>query len=142
MTILENILTINESCYSTGTFTFDTSNPNSCVTFLQGYENCSLTCIAESNLCVALSDYNFAVIPGNTALTGLGEDYASKIVLSEIADEYGVSRNAVFDQIKKTISILEKYESHLHQLRNKELLIKASESEDINEIKKIISQII
>ena len=68
--------------------------------------------------------------------------YYDDLSLSEIADEYGVSRNAVFDQIKKTISILEKYESHLHQLRNKELLIKARESEDINEIKNIISQII
>ena len=79
-----NILTINENCYEEGEFTnFDTTKPNDYVTFLTGYENCRLTCILESNLCVSLDDYNFGVIPGNTALTGLGDDYASRIVLSE-----------------------------------------------------------
>lgn len=98
-----NILTINESCYKEdGSFTFDTSNPNSCVTFLEGYENCSLTCILESNLCVSLNDYNFGVIPGNTALTGLGEDYASRIVLSEKADEATISERANIIAVKKS----------------------------------------
>ena len=113
-----NILTINESCYSTGTFTFDTSNPNSCVTFLQGYENCSLTCIAESNLCVALNDYNFAVIPGNTALTGLGEDYASKIVLSEIADEETISERANIIAVKKSNINSEKTKALVEALKD------------------------
>ena len=97
-----NILSINESCYASGTFNFDTTNPNNCVTFLPGYENCSLTCIAESNMCVALSDYNFAVIPGNTALTGLGEDYASRIVLAEKTDENTISERANIIAVKKS----------------------------------------
>ena len=96
-----DILTINESCYKEdGSFTFDTSNPNSCVTFLSGYENCSLTCILESNLCVSLNDYNFGVIPGNTALTGLGDDYASRIVLSEKATEETISERANIIAVK------------------------------------------
>ena len=98
-----DILTINESCYKEdGSFTFDTSNPNSCVTFLSGYENCSLTCILESNLCVSLNDYNFGVIPGNTALTGLGDDYASRIVLSEKATDETISERANIIAVKKS----------------------------------------
>ena len=97
-----NILTINESCYENNTFTFDTTNPNSCVTFLPGYEDCKLTCILESNLCVSLSDYNFGVIPGNTALTGLGDDYASRIVLAEKNDEETISQRANVIAVKKS----------------------------------------
>ena len=97
-----NILTINDSCYDDNTFTFDTTNPNSCVTFLPGYEDCKLTCILESNLCVSLSDYNFGVIPGNTALTGLGEDYASRIVLAEKATQETISQRANVIAVKKS----------------------------------------
>ena len=97
-----NILTINDSCYENNTFTFDTTNPNSCVTFLPGYEDCKLTCILESNLCVSLSDYNFGVIPGNTALTGLGEDYASRIVLAEKAAQETISQRANVIAVKKS----------------------------------------
>ena len=44
------------------------------------------------------------------------EDYS----LAEIASSYDVSRNAVFDQLKKTYSLLEKYEEklNLHQKAN------------------------
>ena len=97
-----NILTINYSCYENNTFTFDTTNPNSCVTFLPGYEDCKLTCILESNLCVSLSDYNFGIIPGNTALTGLGEDYASRIVLAEKATQETISQRANVIAVKKS----------------------------------------
>ena len=104
-----DILTINESCYEDGEFkTFDTTNPNSCVTFLEGYENCSLTCILESNLCVSLEDYNFGVIPGNTALTGLGSDYASRIVLSEKATKETISERANIIAVKKLNAYSEK----------------------------------
>lgn len=68
--------------------------------------------------------------------------YYDDLSLSEIAVEYNVSRNAVFDQIKKTISILKKYEENLHQLKNKELLLKALDSNSINEVKAIILKII
>ena len=105
MLLLEsyNILTINENCYEEGEFTnFDTTKPNDYVTFLTGYENCRLTCILESNLCVSLDDYNFGVIPGNTALTGLGDDYASRIVLSEKATEETISERANIIAVKKS----------------------------------------
>lgn len=79
---------ISPSCYDgEGTFTFNTSNPNSQVTFAAAYSNCKITCIQESNLAVSLPDYNFGVIPGNAALTGLGNDYASRIVFGENVDE-------------------------------------------------------
>ncbi len=79
---------ISPSCYDgDGTFTFNTSNPNSQVTFAAAYSNCKITCIQESNLAVSLPDYNFGVIPGNAALTGLGNDYASRIVFGENVDE-------------------------------------------------------
>ena len=97
-----DILSINESCYTSEGFTnFDTANPNSCVTFLEGYENCKLTCIAESNLCAALPDYNFGVIPGNTALTGLGDGLGDRIVLSEKATEETISERANIICVKK-----------------------------------------
>ena len=79
---------ISPSCYAgDGTFTFTTNNPNSQVTFAAAYWNCKITCIQESNLAVSLPDYDFGVIPGNAALTGLGNDYASRIVFGENVDE-------------------------------------------------------
>ncbi len=80
---------IKEECYDeAGNFTFDVTKPNAQVVFASAYSNCTLTCIQESNLAVSLGDYNFGVLPGNAALTGLGEDYAQRIVFGEkISDE-------------------------------------------------------
>ena len=81
---------ISQSCYDeSGAFTtFNVNNPNSQVTFAEGYSNCSLTCIQESNLPSSLGDYDFGVLPGNTALQGLGADYAKRIVFGEkVTDE-------------------------------------------------------
>ena len=99
-----DILSINESCYnSKGEFeNFDTTNPNNCVTFLEGYKDCKLTCILESNLCVNLPDYNFGVIPGNTALTGFGGGLSERIVLSEKATEETISERANIICVKKS----------------------------------------
>ncbi len=44
------------------------------------------------------------------------QDYS----LSEIGDEFGVSRNAVFDTLKKSVLALEKYEDKLHLLTKHE----------------------
>ena len=52
------------------------------------------------NIYVILNDYNFGVIPGNTALTGLGDDYASRIVLSEKATEETISERANIIAVK------------------------------------------
>lgn len=40
--------------------------------------------------------------------------YADDYSLAEIAEEYGVSRQAVYDNIKRTEKILESYEMKLH----------------------------
>lgn len=40
--------------------------------------------------------------------------YADDYSLGEIAEEYGVSRQAVYDNIKRTEKILEEYERKLH----------------------------
>lgn len=88
-----NILTINESNYINGEFkNFDTVHPNKCVTFASNYANCRLVCIAEANLCLSLPDYNFGIIPGNTALLGLDKNFADTIVMSEKVDEEALSK--------------------------------------------------
>lgn len=91
-----NILTINSSNYdSDGNFTnFDTTHPNDGVVFASSYSKCKLTCLKESQLCASLPDYDFGIIPGNTALTGLGADYASRIALGENPSESLVSQKA------------------------------------------------
>ena len=111
-----NILTINDSNYVDGAFkNFNIENPNSCVTFLEGYENISLTCIPESNLCVSLPDYDFGIIPGNTMLTGysdlnerivFGED-ASEDLISEKANIIAVRKNDINSE--KTLALVEAF---------------------------------
>lgn len=60
--------------------------------------------------------------------------------LSEIADELGISRNAVFDTIKKSVLILEKYEKTLglmdKHIKRQELfdLIDKQENKNIQKI--------
>ena len=43
--------------------------------------------------------------------------YHQDFSLSEIAEEFNVSRNAVFDNLKKAVHILEKYEDKLGLLK-------------------------
>ncbi|MCF0117513.1 MAG: hypothetical protein HUJ61_05625 [Bacilli bacterium] len=113
-----NILTINESNYDeNGDFkNFNTSDPNSCVTFKDEYKNCSLTCIKEAFLCASLPDYNFGVIPGNTALTGLGNDYTERIVFGENPSAETISEKANIICVKeenlynaKTVALVESF---------------------------------
>lgn len=68
--------------------------------------------------------------------------YFDDFSLAEIADNFDVSRNAVFDQIKKTVANLKKYESFLHIATNNDILEKTLSLTDINEIKKLITKII
>ena len=42
--------------------------------------------------------------------------YFMDLSLSEMAENYGISRNGVFDQIKRAVSTLEDYENHIHLL--------------------------
>lgn len=96
------VLTINESNYVNGEFkNFDTVHPNKCVTFAKEYDKCSLVCIAESNLCLSLPDYNFGIIPGNTALLGLDKNFADTIVMSETVDEETISKLSNVIAVKK-----------------------------------------
>lgn len=44
--------------------------------------------------------------------------YEEDLSLSEIAEDLSVSKNAVFDNIKRSVMSLEKYESELHILEN------------------------
>lgn len=44
--------------------------------------------------------------------------YEEDLSLSEIAEDLGVSKNAVFDNIKRSVMSFEKYESKLHILEN------------------------
>ncbi len=103
----QGLLTIKDSCYSevegVKTFkNFDTTKPNDYVTWSQSYSNCSLYCLAESQLTNSLADYNFGVIPGNTALTGLGSNYAERIVFGETVDEATLTLRANGVAVKKS----------------------------------------
>lgn len=44
--------------------------------------------------------------------------YFENMSLSEIADNYGVSRNAVYSQLNLTVDAINKYESKLHLYEN------------------------
>jgi D-methionine transport system substrate-binding protein len=101
--VTKKVLTINSSCYDKdGNFTtFDTTAPNTQVTFLAGYTSCTLTCIKEAQLCQSLDDYDFGIIPGNTAMTGLGSDYASRIVFGEEPSATLISQKANIIAVKE-----------------------------------------
>lgn len=42
--------------------------------------------------------------------------YSEDFSLTEIAEDLGVSRNAVYDNLKRTVHLLEEYEEKLHLL--------------------------
>ncbi len=48
--------------------------------------------------------------------------YQMDLSLSEISEQLSISRNGVYDAIKKGINLLEKYESKLHLVQKKEEL--------------------
>ena len=110
-----NVLTINKENYDEkGNFTkFNVSKPNSCVTFKENYKNCKITCLTESNLCFTLPDYHFGIIPGNTALTGLGPTFKDRIVFSESLDDETVS---------SLTNVIAVKESKLHDEKTKVLV--------------------
>jgi len=98
-----SILTIKDTAYDAeGSFTnFEAASPNDYVTFSASYSGCRLTCLKESQLCQSLADYDFGIIPGNTALTGLGDSFSSRIVLSEEATEATMSEKANIITVKE-----------------------------------------
>lgn len=70
------------------------------------------------------------------------EDYS----FGEIADRYEISRTAVYDLIKRTEQLLEKYETKMHlaakESRNKRILVQLESMAEGNEaMKKLIQQL-
>ncbi|MBO0444384.1 putative DNA-binding protein [Vagococcus fluvialis] len=61
--------------------------------------------------------------------------YGDDLSLGEISEEYGVSRQAVYDNIKRTEKLLETYEKKLHLYSNyivREEIIEEIKNEMIN----------
>lgn len=58
--------------------------------------------------------------------------YADDLSLGEIAEEYGVSRQAVYDNIKRTEKLLETYEKKLHLYSN--YIVREEMIEEIKQI--------
>ena len=70
--------------------------------------------------------------------------YEEDLSLSEIAEDLGVSKNAVFDNIKRSVMSLEKYESKLHILENHRKRLeeeKNKKHEDIDEYLEMLKNI-
>ena len=78
----ENVLTIKDNAYVDGIFSVDVSKVHDVVTLKAGYENVKLKCMPEATMCQALTDYNFGILSGNTAMLGL-QNYQDKIVFGE-----------------------------------------------------------
>ena len=77
----------------------------------------------------------------NNQLNILELYYMEDLSLKEIAEELNVSRNAVFDTLKRSLNILEDYESKLNLLVKDELkneLLDKFDSLSKEEIKEII----
>ena len=68
--------------------------------------------------------------------------YFDDLSLSEMAEIYNISRNACHDAIKKTCDYLEEYEAKLGLLKKYKKLNEALELDDIDDIKKIIEDIV
>lgn len=70
------------------------------------------------------------------------EYYFNNLSLSEISQNYGVSRNAVYKQIQITIEKLKEYEEKLGLYKKKEYLEKELENQKFEEVKKIIDKLL
>lgn len=66
--------------------------------------------------------------------------YQNNLTLSEIADNYQVSRNAIHKQLKDTVKLLEEYESKLglYEKFNKIISLVKDDEKLLNEIERII----
>ena len=62
--------------------------------------------------------------------------YFHNLSFTEMAENYGVSRNAVFKQLHNTLDKLNEYESKLNLLNKKNKIIKISEKIKDSRIKK------
>ncbi|WP_456279452.1 putative DNA-binding protein [Bacillus sp. AK128] len=72
--------------------------------------------------------------------------YLDDYSLGEIAEEYQISRQAVYDNIKRTEAMVEEYEKKLHLLekfQKRQAIIKELKSEihDVEQVKKLIDEL-
>ena len=70
----------------------------------------------------------------NNQLNILELYYMEDLSLKEIAEELNVSRNAIFDSLKRSVNILEDYESKLNLLEKEE--VKNNLLENIDKLSK------
>ena len=70
------------------------------------------------------------------------EYYFNNLSLSEIAENYDVSRNAVYKQIQITIDKLKELEEKLHLFSKKQKLEKMINEENIASLKEQLKQLI
>ena len=68
--------------------------------------------------------------------------YFHNLSLGEMAENYGVSRNAIFRQLHIVTSKLEEYEEILHLFFKKQKLIDVLQSKQIDDIKKQIEEVL
>lgn len=68
--------------------------------------------------------------------------YFENLSLGEMAENYNVSRNAIFKQVHHTVEKLQEYEEILHLYDKRQKLEKALHNNQIEEIKKIIEEIL
>lgn len=90
--------------------------------------------IEKTNRMNALFDF-YATLLTEKQMNYIELYYADDFSLGEIAEEYGVSRQAVYDNIKRTEKILEDYERKLHLYSNYVV-----RSEVIDQITKILKE--
>ena len=69
--------------------------------------------IEKTNRMIALFEF-YAALLTDKQMNYIELYYADDYSLAEIAEEFGVSRQAVYDNIKRTEKILEDYEMKLH----------------------------
>ena len=67
------------------------------------------------------------------------EYYQEDLSLKEIADNFNVTRNAIYKTLKSVEEKLNVYEKKLELYKKKNELLKAIENNDIIKIKKIVS---
>lgn len=70
------------------------------------------------------------------------EYYFKNLSLSELANKYNISRNAIHKQIKETIKRLENYEDNLHLAKKNEMLENIINNISDKEIKRKLQEVI
>lgn len=68
--------------------------------------------------------------------------YFENLSFSEMAENYNVSRNAIFKQLKITKEKLEEFESHLKLREKRNILLSISEKINDDKIKKELQELI